>query len=376
MKKPRVVLVALHFAEYALNLALAVAESREVLLVLYRGNADLELGSDWIAGIRHPSLTLLIIKRPRTPIEVLGNARRLVRAIRQFKPDVIHYQEDPRDEIILGLYFLRSIPTVLTVHDPTPHSGTDSNRLRYSRFRLYRPLMRRAADMAITHGRLLADDLIKECPHFKDKVQSIPHGPLGPCRSKPPVRPGSFRLLFFGRIHEYKGLGYFVDSVIMLRDKGYPVVGVVAGFGTDLPRHKRRMEEADCFEILDRYIGAEEIPDLFLDSFAVILPYVEGTQSGVAAMALGFARPVIASAVGSIPELVRSGENGLLVPPSDSIALADAIETLFTDDQLWGRLAAGASELRDGELSWRSIADKTVDVYASVRKVRLTSAVP
>jgi glycosyltransferase involved in cell wall biosynthesis len=136
------------------------------------------------------------------------------------------------------------------------------------------------------------------------------------------------------------------------------------------------MEEAGCFEILDRYIGAEEIPNLFLDSFAVVLPYVEGTQSGVAAMALGFARPVIASAVGSIPELVRSGENGLLVPPSDSIALSDAIETLLTDGQLWERLAAGASELRDGDLSWRSIADKTIDVYASVRKIGLASAVP
>jgi glycosyltransferase involved in cell wall biosynthesis len=374
MNKPRVALVALHFAEYTLNLALAVAERRDVLLVLYRGNADRELGSDWIARIRHPSLTLLIMERPRTPVAVLGNATRLVRAIQQFKPDVIHYQEDPRDEIILGLYFLRSIPTVLTVHDPTPHSGADSNRIRYSRFRIYGPLMRRAADMAITHGRLLADDLIKECPHFKDKVQPIPHGPLGLRSSMPATRPTGFRLLFFGRIYEYKGLGYFVDSMIMLRDKGYPVVGVVAGSGTDLPRHKRRMEEAGCFEILDRYIGAEEIPNLFLDSFAVVLPYVDGTQSGVAAMALGFARPVIASAVGSIPELVRNGENGLLVPPSDSIALSDAIETLLTDDQLWERLVAGAGELRDGDLSWRSIADKTIDVYASVKKRRLASA--
>jgi glycosyltransferase involved in cell wall biosynthesis len=228
--------------------------------------------------------------------------------------------------------------------------------------------------MAITHGGLLADNLIEAFPHFKDKVQSIPHGPLGLFSGTRSSRPNGFRLLFFGRIFEYKGLGYFVDSVIMLRDKGYPVIGVVAGFGTDLQRHRQRMEEAGCFEILDRYIAAKEVPDLFLDSFAVILPYVDGTQSGVAAMALGFARPVVASAVGSIPELVRNGENGLLVPPSDSIALSDAIETLITDDQLWERLAAGASELRDGDLSWRSIADKTVDVYASVRKMRLTSA--
>ncbi|SDZ77975.1 glycosyltransferase family 4 protein [Nitrosospira multiformis] len=373
MKKPRVVLVALHFAEYALNLALAVAESREVLLVLYRGNADRELGPDWLKGIRHPSLMLLILDRPRSPLMILGNARRLVRAIQQFKPDVIHYQEDPRDEVILGLYFLRSIPIVLTVHDPTPHSGTDSNRLRYSRFRLYLPLMRRAADIAITHGGLLADNLIKAFPHFKDKVQPIPHGPLGLFSGTQPSHPSGFRLLFFGRIFEYKGLSYFVDSVIMLRDKGYPVIGVVAGFGTDLARHRQRMEEAGCFEILDRYIAAKEVPDLFLDSFAVVLPYVDGTQSGVAAMALGFARPVVASAVGSIPELVRNGENGLLVPPSDSIALSEAIETLLNDTQLWEQLTAGAQRLRDRELSWESIADKTIRVYELAGKMRLAS---
>ena len=188
----------------------------------------------------------------------------------------------------------------------------------------------------------------------------------------PGSRPDSFRLLFFGRIYEYKGLGYFVDSVIMLRDKGYPVTGVVAGIGSDLSRHKRRMEEAGCFEILDRYIAPEEISDLFLDSFAVVLPYIDGTQSGVAAMALGFTRPVVASAVGSIPELVRNGENGLLVSPSDVMALSAAIETLLADAQLWERLATGARKLRDGELSWSSIADKTIHVYESALKCENT----
>ena len=106
------------------------------------------------------------------------------------------------------------------------------------------------------------------------------------------------------------------------------------------------MESAGCFEILDRYIPPEEISELFLESFAVILPYLDGTQSGVAAMALGFGRPVVATAVGSIPELVRNEENGLLVPPSDAVALTEAIERLLTDKDLWEQLAAGARRLK------------------------------
>jgi starch synthase len=375
MNRRRVALVALHFAEYAANLALALVEKWDVLIVLYRDHAEAQLGSGWAETLDHSGLTLLVMERPNSVVTILGNAKRLTNAVQRFEPDVIHYQEDPRDELVLGLFFLRSTPTVLTVHDPINHSGKDSNRLRYSRFRLYRFFIRRAADIAITHGRLLADGLIRDHPYFKGKVRSVPHGPLG-CRNfnEASPRPDGFRLLFFGRIHEYKGLRYFVDSVTRLRDKGYPVTGVVAGRGSDLERHKQRMEEAGCFEILDRYIAPEEISNLFLDSFAVILPYIDGTQSGVAAMALGFARPVVATAVGSIPELVRNRKNGLLVPPSDTAALTEAIETLLIDEKLWESLVAGAYKLRDGELSWGAIADKTISVYESVLEMRSVPA--
>lgn len=378
MNKRRVALVALHFAEYSANLAMALAKKWEVLLVLYRDNADAQLGKNEVGNLSHSCLTLLVMDRPTSVLTILGNTGQLTRSIRRFDPHIIHYQEDPRDELMLGLLFLRSTPTVLTVHDPKTHSGADSDRLKYSRYRLYRPLFRRAADIAITHGRLLADDLIRACPRLTGRVRSVPHGPLGlrgaNDAASRPSRPTDFRLLFFGRINEYKGLRYFVESVMTLRDKGYRVTGVVAGRGSDLERHRQGMEEAGCFEILDRYIAPEEISNLFLDSFAVILPYTDGTQSGVAAMALGFARPVVASAVGSIPELVRNRENGLLVPPSDSAALTEAIETLLTDKRLWESLANGARKLRDGELSWDSIADKTIRIYESVIEIRLAAA--
>jgi glycosyltransferase involved in cell wall biosynthesis len=365
-EKHRVALVALHFAEYAVSLALALADRWEVLLVLYRDHADAQLGVGWSNRISHPCLKLMIMERPNSVVSILQNESRLVKKIRCFNPNVIHYQEDPRDELVLGLPFLRHTPTVLTVHDPVTHLGADSERVRYSRFRLYLPLLRRTANAAITHGSSLAEDLVRRCSYLRGKVQTVPHGPLGFHDGRAGARPHNFRLLFFGRIHKYKGLRYFVESVIALRDKGYPVIGVVAGRGSDLSYYKSRMHDAGCFEILDRYIPNEEISDLFLSSYIVILPYIEGTQSGVAAMALGFARPVVATAVGSIPELVRNRENGLLVPPFDTVALTEAIEMLLTNSQLWEVLAAGAQKMRDGELSWPAIADKTICIYKAV----------
>ncbi|MBA4142653.1 MAG: glycosyltransferase family 4 protein [Nitrosospira sp.] len=371
-------LIALHFSEYSANLALALAEHCDVLLVLYQENADKQLGHDWRTIFKGSRAEVLVLNKPKSVSSVFRNTWRIVSRVKRYAPEIIHYQEEIRDELVLGLIFIRTIPTVLTIHDPTPHSGTDSNRLRYSRYRLYLPLMRYSADMAITHGCTLSDSLVKNYPRFIGKVRTIPHGPLGlNCvkeGSEESLRTDGYRLLFFGRIHEYKGLRYFIDSVTALRNKGYPVTGVVAGQGNDLECHRQQMENAGCFEILDRYISAEEIPGLFLESFAVILPYVDGTQSGVAAMALGFARPVVASAVGSIPELVRDRENGLLVPPRDVLALVEAIETLLIDKQLWKRLARGAGELRDGELSWGVIAAKTMSAYDSVVEMQLDSA--
>lgn len=369
-RKLRIALVALHFAEYTTHLALALASKVDVLLILYRNNADDQLGKGWVNRLADSNLKLLVLERPKSVLSILQNAWLLMRAIRQFEPEIIHYQEVPRDELILGLPFVRAKPIVLTVHDPKPHSGVDTRRLRFSRFRLYGLILRSFSDVAITHGCRLADELVEVSPRFKGRVCSVPHGPLGTLNITDHASPlpKEFRLLFFGRIHEYKGLRYFVDSVIALRDRGYPVKGVVGGRGDDLDLHRQRMVEANCFEILDRYISPEEIPPLFIDSYAVILPYIDGTQSGVAAMALGFARPVVASSVGSIPEFVRNGKNGLLVPPADVVALTHAIETLLTERPLWESMVAGASNLRDGEFSWDIIGNKTFNIYQCLLK--------
>lgn len=364
----RVVLVALHFAEYSVNLALALSEKVQVLLILYQDNANNELGVDWQQNIRRPGLDVLVIVRPKTPQSIIKNARILVKSIKQFEPDIIHYQEDPRDELILSLLFLAKWPSIMTIHDPTHHTGWDA---RLTRFTFYQRIIRRTVDAAITHGTVVADELRKVCPRLKNKIWSIAHGPLGAGVNMTTVlQPEGHKLLFFGRIHAYKGIGFFVDAVIALRDKGYPVVGVVAGKGTDLETYRQRMIESGCFEIINRYIGAKEIPELFLTSRIIVLPYTDATQSGVAAMALGFGRPVVASAVGSVPELVKDGINGLLVPPRDSEKLTQALESIIASDALWQKLASGALRLKNSELSWHTIADNTLAAYQSVVQLK------
>jgi starch synthase len=82
------------------------------------------------------------------------------------------------------------------------------------------------------------------------------------------------------------------------------------------------------------------------------------------AMACGTA--VVASAVGGIPEVVADGSTGLLVPPDDEVALADAINALMADPALAAELGARGRARAVAEFSWDSIAAQTAALYASL----------
>ena len=74
--------------------------------------------------------------------------------------------------------------------------------------------------------------------------------------------------------------------------------------------------------------------ELFQRASIVVLPYIEGSQTGIIPIAYSFKKPVIATNVGSISEVVEDGVTGFIVPPRDSHALADAIIKILKDDDL------------------------------------------
>ena len=73
----------------------------------------------------------------------------------------------------------------------------------------------------------------------------------------------------------------------------------------------------------------------------------------------------MASAVGGLPEYVDDGTTGLLVPPGDGAALAEAIVRVLTDPPSRSRLDRGVAAVRAGPLGWPRIADLVIDSYAA-----------
>ena len=94
------------------------------------------------------------------------------------------------------------------------------------------------------------------------------------------------------------------------------------------------------------------------------------TQSGVSAMAFAYSRPVIATDVGDLPEVVIDGRTGLTVPPRDGESLADAMEKMLLERRLRDSLALNATRFAQENLSWPVIARSTSETYLRAVKGR------
>ena len=368
----RIALLALHFSEYASRLALALSARHEVLLILRSSNARNELTGDLLALLqRNLTVQYLEPHRMRDP-RVLGTSLLINRILREFSPDILHVQEV--NPVLVGWTLLslrKRIPIVMTVHDPVHHSGGLNKHSWQWRIVTW---FRRRARRVIVHGPRMRAELEDLDGRFSGRTDVVPHGILGRDDIDDDIsgyEPGTF--LFFGRILAYKGLRYLLDAGDILHSRGHALRLIVAGTGSDLEVHRERIASTPWIELIDRYIAAAEVPSLFRRSMAVVLPYTDATQSGVSAMAFACSRPVIATDVGDVPDVVIDGQTGLIVPPRDGNALANAMERLLVDPYLYDSLAAGAVRFANEKLSWNHVANVTVGSYHRAMSAPLTA---
>jgi glycosyltransferase involved in cell wall biosynthesis len=148
-------------------------------------------------------------------------------------------------------------------------------------------------------------------------------------------------LAFAGRITRQKALDVALDALV--RVEGVSLL--VAGDGPDLEDMRRQAIERGLDDRV-RFLGAlerEDVLALFRAADASLLSSTWENLPHAVVEALAVGTPVVATAVGGVPELVRDGENGLLVPPADPDALAAAIRRLVSDPGLRERLATAAA---------------------------------
>ncbi|HZK67548.1 MAG TPA: glycosyltransferase family 4 protein, partial [Chloroflexota bacterium] len=328
----KVALISYDFGEYCTRLAQGLSREALVLLLSARQETDPYRATLGGGVIYRPFCK----PRLRQPAEQLATVAGILRWVRRFQPDVVHFQHWHL-WFNLALPLLRRYPLVVTVHDVVHHVG-DRESARTPSWLIR--LGYRSADRLVVHNRKLIPTVSREAGFPEDRIHVIPHISF----AGPPDREAEASwepaILFFGRIWPYKGLEYLIQAEPSITERVPGATIIIAGRGEDVGRYREMMRHPERFELYNRFIPEAERAALLRRAAVVALPYVEASQSGVVPLAYAFSRPVVATRVGGLPETVDDGETGCLVPPRNPGALADAIVRLLRDPESARRMGA------------------------------------
>jgi glycogen synthase len=175
---------------------------------------------------------------------------------------------------------------------------------------------------------------------------------------------GRPRVGYVGRLAPQKQVDVLVHAFDRMSAAAHLVI---VGDGPD--RHRVRQLAGGCAEngrvTVTGFVRHTAVPAVLASLDVLVLPSAYEEMGSVLVEAMAAGLPVVGSDVGGIPEVVRDGVTGLLVPAGDVSALAAALDLLVTDPALRARLADGALTLADG-YAWPELARRVAEVYGSV----------
>ena len=297
---------------------------------------------------------------PSWKVRSLNNVAYLfsfVRHLRKSHFDIIHFNGTFGLFHIIYFYSLWRSNKVQSIHDPTTHTGEGTIQ-----HEILRRILHFQRKHFIVHSHFSREDLTINWNIHRRFSHVIPFGPLSLHCDNIAVEEKEYNILFFGRISHYKGLNHLLRAFKIVRNRIPDASLVIAGKG-DLDVVKNEIGDDASILIDNRYIPKNELLIYLKKCSVVVLPYTEATQSGVVMTAYAENKPVVCSAVGGLPEVVKQGETGFLVPPGDPMALAEALIKILEDTEFRKKMEKNIERICNDEMSWHNAALQTLHVY-------------
>lgn len=264
--------------------------------------------------------------------------------------------------------FRAGIPIVCSVHNT------------YTRPKFHRRIanwwLGKNTPRILAGSEAIRNDIVNYDRVIPQKVLVIPYGvdtekfdvPLGreEARRKLGLPEGGFIVGTVGRLEEQKAQIYLVEAVGMLRRQGEQVTLLLVGSGREEERLREKVRREGLSDNVIFLGTRRDLPDLFraMDVFSLSSLWEGFPIALLSAMAAGL--PVVVTQVGGIPEIVRDGENGLLVPPGDAKKLAAALNRFREDPVTASSCGKSAAETIRKGYSHRRTTQKVMEVYEEV----------
>lgn len=330
-------------------------------------------------------------------------ARKLDTLLREEKPDVAHvhtiyHQLSPS---ILSVLVKHNVPVVMTVHD---WNLISCNYVRFHDGQSCSHTLNKNFVQAITHRCVknsYAASALSALAHYVHKIlgvyhrcvdtfifpsQFFAHGHLESGFAmnnyqvipnyidvnnyQPNFSPGSYAVCV-GRLSKEKGLSVLLDALAQLKKQGISVPLHIVGGGPVEDELRFKIKELgleDSVELLGQRPHDEVIEHIRNAAFMVFPSQAMENMPLVVLEALSLGKPVIASQVGGVPELVEHERQGLLFESGNSEALAQQIARLVRDQQLVMDLGRSGRTRAEEEFSRAHHYDRIIELYQSVLK--------
>ncbi len=310
-----------------------------------------------------------LLRAAEYPINLLSVFARLQKP----KP-ILHFQWSavPSLDVWVWQYLKRiGYPLIYTAHNIIPHSAQHPPAGLEKLYAI--------PDRIIVHTPELAQELRS---HFPDTAPRIRIIPLGlhfedvpeissiDARNTLKIAPETPIALFSGLIEPYKGVEYLIRAFSQVRRKNKQAQLFIAGKpNISVKPYQALIKHLKLTEAIHthfEFIPTAQISNYFCAADVVVLPYLEASQSAVLLTAYRFGKAVIVTDTGGLANTVEPGKNGLVVPPGDENALAEALITILSNSHTATKMGVASRELGLARYNWQDIAHQTIAVYREI----------
>lgn len=263
---------------------------------------------------------------------------------------------------------------VLTMHDVEPFVAKLTNPFLTT-------YVYRMADGIIAHSHIGHQELQTYLANTSTPLSYVPMGnffhaiatkiPKNEACNALNIPRANHILLFFGQIKEVKGLDILLEAMPFVISQNPNTTLVIAGreWKDDFNKYQdiisKHHLESHC-RLFIRFIQNSEVPLFYGAADLVVLPYKQIYQSAVLLMAMAYRKPVVASDLAGMAEIIKDGETGFLFSQGDPNELGAKINMILANEPIVEQVLQNASYLMETEYSWKRVGQLTANFFYTI----------